>query len=153
MSHLVFDTNILIDYLRGQLEALAVIDACAEPAISRITYMEVMVGCHHSLLVRAARPENYDITLAAVESMTRRWIHSTFSVMPIDDLTADLSIDVRKQTRKKLPDTVIHASAILNGLDIVTRNPTDFPPLQRVSAGYKNVNTIVPYALIAQPMP
>jgi predicted nucleic acid-binding protein len=150
---LVFDTNILIDYLSGNLDALAIIDSCAHPVISKITYMEVMVGCHYAALVRTALPENYDNALAQAEKMTRQWLHSTFNVMSIDDLTADLSIEVRKQTGKKLPDTIIHASAILNGWDIVTRNPTDFPLLQRIPVGYKNVKTIVPYTLVAQSAP
>lgn len=144
---LVFDTNILIDYLGGNLDALAVIDGCAHPAISKITYMEVMVGCHHAASVRAAFLDNYDSALAQAENMTRQWMHSTFNVMPIDDLTADFSIEVRKQTGKKLPDTIIHAGAILKGWDIVTRNPADFPLLQRVPAGYQNIKTIVPYTL------
>jgi predicted nucleic acid-binding protein len=110
MTHLVFDTNILIDYLGGNLDALAVIDGCDHPVISKIVYMEVMVGCRHSALVRNALP-------------------------------------VRKQTHRKLPDTVIHATAILNGWDIVTRNPDDFPQLTQISGGYQNVKVIVPYAL------
>lgn len=109
MTHLVFDTNILIDYLSGQIEALSIIDGC--------------------------------------ENMTRAWINSTFKVLPIDEETADLSIEVRKQTKKKLPDTVIHATAMLNGWPIVTRNPRDFTPLAQVPAGYNNVDVIVPYSL------
>ena len=147
MNHLVFDTNILIDYLSGQIEALSIIDGCANPVISKIVYMEVMVGCKLSALVRAALPVDYERTLAAVENMTRAWINSTFKVLPIDEETADLSIEVRKQTKKKLPDTVIHATAILNGWPIVTRNPRDFPPMAHVPVGYSNVEVIVPYSL------
>jgi predicted nucleic acid-binding protein len=143
MNHLVFDTNILIDYLRGNFDALVVIDSCPHPVISKITYMEVMVGCKYS--ITGAEPGDYESTLAAVEGVTRQWMYSTFRIMPIDDQTADFSIEVRKQTHKKLPDTVIHASAILNGWDIVTRNPLDFPSLIKVPAGYQNIRVIVPY--------
>jgi predicted nucleic acid-binding protein len=73
--------------------------------------------------------------------------------MPIDDLTADFSIEVRKQTGRKLPDTIIHASAILNGWDIVTRNPTDFIRLHRLPLGYHNVNVIVPYMVGTRSVP
>jgi predicted nucleic acid-binding protein len=145
MSYLVFDTNILIDYLRGNFDALAVIDACPHPVISKITYMEVMVGCRHS--ISGAEADDFDNALATIEDKTRHWIQSTFSVMPIDDLVADFSIDVRKQTHKKLPDTVIHATAILNGWNIVTRNPADFTPLAKVPTGHQNITAIVPYAL------
>jgi len=147
MSHLVFDTNILIDYLGGNVDALAAIDGCDHPVISKIVYMEMMVGCRNSALVRNALPAEYDNALTAAESMTRQWIASTFQVLPIDEVTADFSIEVRKQTHRKLPDTVIHAAAILNGWDIVTRNPDDFPRLGNVPVGYRNVKVIVPYAL------
>ncbi|MEV4782532.1 PIN domain-containing protein [Burkholderia sp. LMU1-1-1.1] len=147
MTHLVFDTNILIDYLSGQIEALSIIDGCANPAISKIVYMEVMVGCKYFALARVASPEEFERILASVENMTRAWINSTFKVLPIDEETADLSIEVRKQTKKKLPDTVIHATAMLNGWPIVTRNPRDFTPLAQVPAGYNNVDVIVPYSL------
>lgn len=147
MSHLVFDTNILIDYLGGNLAALAVIDSCDHPAISKIVYMEVMVGCRHSALVSNALPDDYGSALAAAEEMTRRWISSTFQILPIDDMVADFSIELRKQTHRKLPDTVIHATAMLNGWAIVTRNPDDFPQLAQVPTGYQNVKVIVPYTL------
>ncbi len=147
MSYLVFDTNILIDYLSGYIEALSIIDGCANPVISKIVYMEVMVGCKYFAVVGAALPEDYERTLVSVEDMTRAWINSTFKVLPIDEETADFSIEVRKQTKKKLPDTVIHATAILNGWPIVTRNPSDFIPLAAVPVGYDNVEVIVPYSL------
>lgn len=147
MSSLLFDTNILVDYLSGNIEALSIIDGCDNPVISKIAYMEVMVGCKYSALVRMALPEDYEPTLAAVEDTTRAWIKSTFKVLPIDEEAADFSIEVRKQTDKKLPDTVIHATAILNGLSIVTRNSRDFPPLEQVPSGYDNVQVIVPYTL------
>ena len=147
MSHLVFDSNILIDYLNGIINALDVIDGCDDPVISKIVYMEVLVGCRHSAQVRAALPEDYEATLASVEHATRVWMKSTFKVMPIDDLTADFSIEVRKQTNKKLPDTVIHATAILNGWSIVTRNPNDFQAMSQIPVGLHNAKVIVPYTL------
>lgn len=149
MSYLVFDSNILIDYLGGDTDALAVIDACDNPVISKIVYMEVMVGCKHSMILRTAQREDYESTLAAVESMTRNWINSTFQVMPLDDRIADLSIEVRKRTNKKLPDTIIHATALLNGWKIVTRNPADFPAMASAPAGYQNVEIIVPYIVLS----
>jgi len=149
MSYLVFDSNILIDYLGGNTDALVAIDACDNPVISKIVYMEVMVGCRHSSMVRAALPADYESALATVESLTRNWINSTFSILPIDDRIADLSIEVRKQTNKKLPDTVIHATGLLNGWNIVTRNPDDFPPPAELPAGFHNIEVIVPYTILA----
>ena len=44
MNHAIFDSNILIDYLSGNLDALSAIDACDHPAISKIVYMEGWSG-------------------------------------------------------------------------------------------------------------
>lgn len=147
MNHAIFDSNILIDYLSGNLDALSVIDACAYPAISKIAYMEVMVGCKHSAMVRMATPDNYDDALLSAEKFTRLWISNTFVILPIDDPTAELAIEVRKQTRSRLPDSVTHATALLNGWDIVTRDPKDFASLAQLPSGYKNIGVIVPYTL------
>lgn len=40
----VFDTNILIDYLNGRIEAETELARYRERLISRITWMEVLVG-------------------------------------------------------------------------------------------------------------
>lgn len=149
MNHAIFDSNILIDYLGGNLDALSAIDACDHPAISKIVYMEVMVGCKHAAMVRMATQEDYDDALVIAEKITRRWINNTFIVLPIDDPTAELAIEVRKQARSRLPDSVIHATALLNGWDLVTRDPKDFPTLASLPDGCKNIGVIVPYALSA----
>jgi len=39
------DTNILIDVLKGEPSALAWLERQQRPAISLITWMEVLVGC------------------------------------------------------------------------------------------------------------
>lgn len=45
----LFDTNILIDYLRGFPEAEIELDRHAEKAISVITWMEVLIGTQDAL--------------------------------------------------------------------------------------------------------
>jgi predicted nucleic acid-binding protein len=40
----VFDTNILIDYLNGEVKAKNTIEQYDQIAISVITYIEIMVG-------------------------------------------------------------------------------------------------------------
>ncbi|HQU09694.1 MAG TPA: PIN domain-containing protein [Opitutales bacterium] len=40
----VIDTNIIIDVLKGIPESLAILKAISVPAISPITWMEVMAG-------------------------------------------------------------------------------------------------------------
>jgi len=43
-SKVLFDTNILIDYLSGIATAQTEIDSCLDRAISIVTWMEVMAG-------------------------------------------------------------------------------------------------------------
>ncbi|EAQ75973.1 MULTISPECIES: PIN domain-containing protein [unclassified Synechococcus] len=43
---LLLDTNILIDVLRGEKASLEWLDQQQRPAISEITWIEVLVGCN-----------------------------------------------------------------------------------------------------------
>lgn len=158
MSVRQFDTNILIGYLSGHSEAIAAVDACDYAVISKIVQMEIMVGCKYDSSVPKdannhpdpAHP-NFAKALTAAEAKTCAWMAATFSVLSIDDATADFSVLVRKQTSKHLADTVIHATAIMAGHPIVTRNVSDFPPLASPPAGYGNVAVINPYGAGIRP--
>jgi predicted nucleic acid-binding protein len=154
-----FDTNILIYYLDGVPEAVAAIKAADACLISKIVEMEVMVGCKYRKTVpqkpNKANPGQtipddshpaYAAQLLQTEISTRAWIKATFTVLPIDDATADFSVVVRKHTKADLPDTVIHATAMMHGIPIVTRNVSDFPAL-KTPAPYLNVSVMNPIPL------
>ena len=49
---------------------------------------------------------------------------------PIDDKTIEMTINVRKKNRIKLPDAVIAATCLINGLDILTLNTKDFEGIE-----------------------
>jgi predicted nucleic acid-binding protein len=106
----LLDTNILIDYLAGLASARAEVERYAMPAISIVTWMEVMAG---------ATPDDEQV---------RRDFLATFLVLPLTMEIAERSSEIhRHQTPKlKLPDTVILATAQLDGLLLVTRNSRDF---------------------------
>jgi predicted nucleic acid-binding protein len=106
----VFDTNILIDLLYGRLEANDEIRRYTRPAISRITWMEVLTGVHD-----AADQDR-------VEDML-----GFFQIVELDEVVARAAITLRKDYRLKLPDAIIWASAKLNDGVLVTRNSRDFP--------------------------
>lgn len=106
----LFDTNILIDYLSGRLPAQQELAKYSRPAISIITWMEVMVG---------AEP--------AVEAGTRGFL-SRFDRIELDEAIASRAVDLRRVHRIKLPDAVIWATARERSLLLVTRNVKDFPP-------------------------
>jgi predicted nucleic acid-binding protein len=106
----LLDTNILIDHLNGYPQARAELQRHTRPAISIMTWMEVMIG---------AKP--------AAESCVTAFL-ATFEVIPLDDDIAARAVALRKIHRMRLPDAVIWASAQARDMLLVTRNTKDFPP-------------------------
>ena len=104
-----FDSNIVIDLLAGHPPALAEAALHAEVAISRITWMEVLIGA----------PD--DTTQASWESFLTQ-----FEIVELDEEVCREAIQLRQQHRLKLPDALIWASARAYGADLVTRNTKDF---------------------------
>lgn len=106
----VFDTNILIDYLSGIPQAQAELSRFADACISTITWIEVMAG---------SRDPGEQQTL-------RRFLEG-FTCIAVDREVADLSFQIRRQHRVKLPDAIIWATARSKNTLLVTRNTKDFP--------------------------
>ena len=106
----LFDTNILIDYLGGVEGARQELARFQDSAISRITWMEVLVGASD------------ESEVARLRSFLAR-----FECIDIDDTVSELAIGIRREYRIRLPDAVIWASAQSIGGLLVTRNTRDFP--------------------------
>lgn len=106
----LLDTNILIDYLNGIEAARDEIERYDTVMISTITWMEVMVGAN----------ENEGATIKAFLS---RFIH-----LPLTADIAERAVTIRRQTRMRLPDAIIWASAKSESALLVSRNSKDFPP-------------------------
>lgn len=105
----VFDTNILIDQLNGVIVAADEIDRFAKPAISIVTWIEVLAG---------ANSQSEDAII--------RHLLKDFSLLPITDAIAERAADIKRTTRLKLPDAVILATAEVHGCPLITRNTRDF---------------------------
>ena len=108
MVKALFDTCILIDYLRGLAPARAERDRFPEAAISIVTWMEVMVGA----------PEG-------TEAVTRDWLDQ-FVVVPLDPAVAERAVAIRRARRMKLPDAIVLASAEIGSRLLVTRDERAF---------------------------
>ncbi len=109
MIKVLFDTNILIDYLRGYEQADAEISRYTDKAISIITWIEVMAG---------ANPSNENLAQAFL---------NTFQILPVTSNEATRSVALRQTKRVKLPDALIWATAQVNDRLLVSRNVKDFP--------------------------
>jgi hypothetical protein len=105
----LFDTNILIDYLRGISQARAEADKHSDRAVSIITWMEVMAG-----------------STAANEADARTFLLN-FYTLPLSMEIAERAFLLRRTNRIKLPDTIIQATAEASGRVLLTRNTRDFP--------------------------
>ena len=106
----LFDTNILIDQLRGIEAASKELDRYDEVAVSCIVWIEFLVG--------AKTPD--------LETQIRRLLNR-FDLLEIDAAVAAETILIRQRIRLKLPDAIILATARVHGLLLVTRNYRDFP--------------------------
>jgi len=106
----IIDTNILVDFLQGFIPARQELARYQSPAISVITWMEVMAG-----------------TTPATDSGTRSFL-AGFDVLGIDAATAEQAVQLRRTHRIKLPDAIIWATAQVNQCLLVTRNSRDMDP-------------------------
>jgi predicted nucleic acid-binding protein len=105
----LFDTNILIDHLRGVEAAREELTRYADKAISLISWMEVLVGT-----ADAHRP----VTRAFLDGFTR---------IEIDPRVAERAVSLRQAQRLKLPDAIVWASAQVHAMLLVTRDTKGFP--------------------------
>jgi hypothetical protein len=107
--NVLFDTNILIDYLSGIPQARLEMERYSRRAISIITWMEVMAG-----------------TTAKDEKQIRAFL-LTLSILPVIAEVAERAFVLRRQRKIKLPDAIIQATAQEEDRLLITRNTRDFP--------------------------
>src|ERR1700757_637715 len=103
----LFDTCILIDYLRGIPQARTVCDRHADRAISVISWMEVMAGA-----------------TTANEDETRAFLFNFYMLLLTPDI-AERAVTIRRASKIKLPDAIIQATAEMDGRVFITRNTRD----------------------------
>ncbi len=102
----VFDTNILIDYLVGDLLAKKEIEQYQSPQISIITKMEILVGMTDN------------------EEIIKEFLNG-FNIIPLNDEIAEIAVNIRKENKIKIPDAIIWATAKYTDSLLITRNTKD----------------------------
>jgi predicted nucleic acid-binding protein len=109
MADPIFDTNIVIDWLRERPQAAAELARYRRHRISRITWTEILAG----------EPlETREVV---------RDLIAPFDVIELDGRIAEAAADIRYRTKMKLLDAYILATAQTQGAILVTRNTKDFP--------------------------
>jgi predicted nucleic acid-binding protein len=106
----LLDANILVDYLKGIAAARDEVERYPDPAVSVITWMELMAG---------ATP--------AQEHGVRAFLAS-FTTVPLSPAVMQRAVVRRRERRLKRPDAIIYASADVAGCVLVTRNTKGFLP-------------------------
>lgn len=113
MSGYSFDSNILIDTLRGVPAGRAEIERANRQGrvwVSRMVWIEVLSKGEGDSLTRAQR------------------LLSGFGIDEVDaEIAARAAALRRERPRLKSPDAVILATALTRGRVLVTRNTKDFP--------------------------
>jgi predicted nucleic acid-binding protein len=105
----LFDTNILIDYLNGRVEAQAELARHRRRAISVVTWMEVLAGARNQ----------------AEEDVIEMFLRD-FTLIELSRRIAREAVALRRERKVRLPDAIIWATARHESALLVTRNTKDF---------------------------
>lgn len=127
MALVLFDSNILIDALKGYEQALQELAYWDEPAISAVTWMEVYAG---------ATPDEVPRLDELIANVGFEVIHTDDNIMKLAAKIRGESI--RNGPKVALPDAIIMATALHLELQVITRNKKDF----------KGPNVRIPYELM-----
>ena len=114
--NVLLDTNILIYYFNGLIDDER-IDVLLKNSfnISVITKIEFL----------SWSKLNKDVEL---DKKARAFV-SYATLFDLDDAVAQKTIDLRRKFKTKTPDAIIAATALVNGMPVVTNNASDFEPL------------------------
>jgi predicted nucleic acid-binding protein len=109
IMHAIIDTNILIDYLSGLEKAKEELARYKNPAISIITWMEILIGAANK-----------------TEEVSLKNFLRDFHLYEVSTEVAESAIKVRQEYKIRLPDAIIWATALTSNTILVTRNTKDF---------------------------
>jgi predicted nucleic acid-binding protein len=124
-DRLMVDTDVLIDYLRGQAEAVNYLEGLAGPLlVSAISVAELFAGVREGS-----------------ERMALEAFIAAFDLVPVNELIATkgglYQRDYGKSHGVGLPDALIAAAAELNSATLVSLNRKHFPMLDTVLVPYQ----------------
>ena len=113
---LIIDTDILIDLARGDLSATSSLQAFQQTyliSISSVTEMELIVGCRNKT------------ELQELDNLL-----SLFQVLKLTSHISDIAAGLQRQYRLShgllIPDALIAATALAQGVAFTTKNQRDY---------------------------
>jgi tRNA(fMet)-specific endonuclease VapC len=115
MAKILFDTDIIIEFLRGNEAAKRVMMSIEDedmPCCSVVTVAEIRAGM---------KEEEQAATMALLES---------FDILSIDKKVAQLAGDLKRKIRQQqleLDDCFIAATALIHQAVLITHNPKHYP--------------------------
>ncbi|WP_047863724.1 type II toxin-antitoxin system VapC family toxin [Rubrobacter aplysinae] len=124
-SRLLFDTDVLIDYLRGEPQAIAYLEERTEILmVSAVTIAELFAGVR--------------------EGEERRRLNSFLRIFEVVDVSQQIAErgglirrGYKRSHNTSLPDAIIAATAELAPASLVTLNDKHFPMLEGVIVPYR----------------
>lgn len=121
----LFDTNVLIDYMNGSAQAKSAISAAASDSdcISRITWIEVMAGFDHNDQELMAKNT---ITLALFDVIETDAQISALAARILSERLVDRRANKQDEPKFRPPDAITHATAMLHADQLITSNRADF---------------------------
>lgn len=125
MTGKLLDTTVLIDLSRGNSDTADFIDAAVNSQtplfVSVISAMELIVGCRNKAEVEKAKNLIANFTLIHLSSITSAKAYS-------------LILAYNKSHSLMIPDALIAATAIAEGLELATDNERHFKMITELTA-------------------
>jgi predicted nucleic acid-binding protein len=113
----LIDTNVILDFLGGKLPVKS------EDFLSQIIDDRINLSAINKIeLLGFSHVEQVIIDLV-----------SFAEIYHIDDEIIDVTIELRKKYKIKLPDAMIAATAIVNGLTLISHNFRDFQKITELN--------------------
>ncbi len=113
---MLLDSNTIIYSIKPEFAKLRQLIAEQNPAVSAISYVEVL-GYHH---------------LTTSDKHDFMEFFDTAQVIPVSHPVLEQAVKLRQQRKMSLGDSIIAATVIQNDLTLVTANITDFQWIQNI---------------------
>jgi predicted nucleic acid-binding protein len=116
----LIDSNVIIDYLDNKmpLSGMTLLSEVVDstPNISVISQIEVL---------------RYNISFRASSILSAFINYCT--IYPLTNNVVEVTIEICKRHRVKIPDAIIAATAVFNNFTLLTRNINDFKNIEELS--------------------